>query len=76
MNPFCEIAVEVFDMLLMPGTPMMWDSATPHFNKHLVRDKQEALRWKEQKIAKEVVVVSVGPKSSQVLSNCTHRKPA
>ena len=27
---------------------------------------QEALKLKEQKVAKEVVVVSIGPKSSQV----------
>ena len=32
----------------------------------VLHDEQEALRLKEQKVAKEVVVVSVGPKSSQV----------
>lgn len=63
MNPFCEIAVEVFDMLLMPSTRAVYSAAPQLIN---TVDQQEALRLKEQKVAKEVVVVSVGPKSSQV----------
>lgn len=65
MNPFCEIAVEVVVSSLLLG-PQKLTSCGYSSMQTSLHDKQEALRLKEQKIAKEVVVVSVGPKSSQV----------
>lgn len=65
MNPFCEIAVEVNTSTLL--LPVVVDLVSGQSKSYvLCYTLQEALRLREKKVAKEVIAVSIGPKSSQV----------
>ena len=65
MNPFCEIAVEVYTSRVL--LPLVVNLVSGQLKSYvLCYTLQEALRLREKKVAKEVIAVSIGPKSSQV----------